>query len=63
MRYAYSYVAVKVYDNYVAETNDDIPTVIDSTASPYKFSKSVLSAVQDGKAPEFDEFEMVDKLL
>ena len=55
-------VAVKVYDNYVAETNDDIPTVIDSTASPYKFSKSVLSAVQDGKAPEFDEFEMVDKL-
>lgn len=55
-------VAIKVYDNYVSETNDDIPTVIDSTASPYKFSKSVLSAVLDGKTPEFDEFEMVDKL-
>ncbi|MDE5671241.1 MAG: threonine synthase, partial [Eubacterium sp.] len=55
-------VAVKVYDNYVSETNDDIPTVIDSTASPYKFSKSVLSAVLDGKTPELDEFEMVDKL-
>ena len=55
-------VAVKVYDNYVAETNDDIPTVIDSTASPYKFSKSVLSAVLGGKTPELDEFNMVDKL-
>lgn len=55
-------VAVKVYDNYVAETNDDIPTVIDSTASPYKFSKSVLSAVLDGNTPELDEFSMVDKL-
>ncbi|MDE6110635.1 MAG: threonine synthase [Eubacterium sp.] len=55
-------VAVKVYDNYVAETKDDIPTVIDSTASPYKFSKSVLSAVLDGNTPELDEFSMVDKL-
>ena len=55
-------VAVKVYDNYVAETNNDIPTVIDSTASPYKFSKSVLSAVLGGNSPELDEFNMVDKL-
>ena len=30
-------VAVKVYENYVEETGDDIPTLIDSTASPYKF--------------------------
>ena len=35
-------VAVKVYRDYVAQTGDDLPTVIDSTASPYKFSKSVL---------------------
>ncbi|MDE6723727.1 MAG: threonine synthase [Eubacterium sp.] len=55
-------VAVKVYDNYVAETKDDIPTVIDSTASPYKFSKSVLSAVLGGSTPDLDEFSMVDKL-
>ena len=55
-------VAVKVYDEYVARTGDDIPTVIDSTASPYKFSKSVLSAVLSGKTPELDEFEMVDEL-
>ena len=55
-------VAVKVYVNYVKETGDDVPTVIDSTASPYKFSKSVLSAVLGGKTPELDEFEMVDEL-
>ena len=36
-------VAVDVYDEYVKATGDDIPTVIDSTASPYKFSKSVLA--------------------
>jgi threonine synthase len=55
-------VAVKVYENYVKETNDDITTVIDSTASPYKFSKSVLTAVLGGKTPELDEFDMVDEL-
>ena len=55
-------VAVKVYDEYVKTTGDDIPTVIDSTASPYKFSASVLSAVTGGNAPELNEFEMVDEL-
>ncbi len=55
-------VAVKVYENYVSGTNDDIVTVIDSTASPYKFSKSVLTAVLGGNTPELDEFEMVDEL-
>ncbi len=55
-------VAVKVYDEYVKSTGDDIPTVIDSTASPYKFSSSVLHAVLDGKVPELDEFDMVDEL-
>lgn len=55
-------VAVRVYENYVSETNEDIPTVIDSTASPYKFSKSVLTAVLGGETPEYDEFDMVDEL-
>ncbi len=55
-------VAVKVYDEYAARTGDDIPTVIDSTASPYKFSKSVLSAVSGGNTPQLDEFSMVDEL-
>lgn len=55
-------VALNVYDEYVKATGDDIPAVIDSTASPYKFSKSVLTAVMGGKTPELDEFEMVDEL-
>lgn len=55
-------VAVKVYDEYVKATGDDIPSVIDSTASPYKFSASVLDAVTGGNKPELDEFEMVDEL-
>ena len=55
-------VAVKVYDEYVKSTGDDIPAVIDSTASPYKFSASVLDAVTGGNKPELDEFEMVDEL-
>ncbi len=55
-------VAVKVYDEYVENTKDDIVSVIDSTASPYKFSASVLSAVLGGNSPELDEFDMVDEL-
>lgn len=55
-------VAVNVYDEYVKRTGDDIPAVIDSTASPYKFSKSVLTAVLGGKAVQLDEFDMVDEL-
>lgn len=55
-------VAVKVYDEYVKATGDDIPTVIDSTASPYKFSASVLNAVLDSDVPDIDEFQMVDEL-
>ena len=55
-------VAVGVYEQYVRETGDLTPSVIASTASPYKFSKAVLEAV----APDIDlpetEFEMVDKL-
>ena len=55
-------VAVKVYEDYVEKSSDDIPTVIDSTASPYKFSKSVLNAIiTDGNVSD-DEFETVDEL-
>ena len=55
-------VAVKVYEDYVKSSGDDIPTVIDSTASPYKFSKSVLSAVAGGISGISDEFSTVDEL-
>ena len=40
-------VALNVYNQYVKETGDDRQTVIASTASPYKFAKSVLEAVSD----------------
>ncbi len=54
-------VAVNVYQQYVDETGDLTPSVIASTASPYKFAKSVLEAVSSDALPE-DEFDMVDAL-
>jgi threonine synthase len=54
-------VAVKVYEDYTEKTGDNTPTVIASTANPYKFSKSVLSAVSD-EIKSTDEFSMVDEL-
>lgn len=54
-------VAVKVYEDYKNETGDTTKTIIASTASPYKFSKAVLEAVQNGKS-DLDEYDMIDKL-
>ena len=53
-------VAVKVYQDYRAKTGDTTKTVIASTASPYKFSGSVLTAI--GEDSGSDEFELVEKL-
>lgn len=57
----HSAVAVKVYEDYRQSTGDTTKTVIASTASPYKFSASVLEAVE-GKPSSLDEFDMVDRL-
>ena len=38
-------VAFHVLDEYRAETGDDTPTVVVSTASPFKFCSSVLDAL------------------
>ncbi|MBR5273014.1 MAG: threonine synthase [Clostridia bacterium] len=54
-------VAISVYENYRKATGDKTPTVIDSTASPYKFCASVLDAVK-GDCGDADEFTMVDEL-
>lgn len=54
-------VAVRVYEDYVKNTGDDIPTVIDSTASPYKFPNSVYAA-KTGITDLTDEFETLEKL-
>lgn len=54
-------VAVKVYEDYKRETGDTTKTIIASTASPYKFSSSVLEAIQGSKS-DIDEYDMVAKL-
>ena len=54
-------VAAKVYKKYVAATGDTTPVVIASTASPYKFTRSVMNAID----PAYDskgDFELVDEL-
>ncbi len=54
-------VASAVYDKYVAETGDKTKTVIASTASPYKFTRSVMNAI-DAKYDAMGDFELVDEL-
>lgn len=55
-------VAKKVYDKYVKDTKDSTPTVILSTASPYKFIKSISSALNlDNNLDEFELIDMVSK--
>lgn len=54
-------VAAEVYKKYVAETGDTRKTVIASTASPFKFTRSVMNAV-DPKYDAMSDFELVDEL-
>ena len=54
-------VAATVYDKYVNETGDKTPTVIASTASPYKFTRSVMESIDEAYAAKSD-FELVDEL-
>ena len=54
-------VAATVYEKYKADSNDDTPTVIASTASPYKFTRSVMEAIDKSYASQSD-FELVDEL-
>lgn len=54
-------VATAVYEKYRKETGDMTKTVISSTASPYKFSRSVMEAVL-GKQEERDEFQLIDEM-
>lgn len=54
-------VASAVYQKYVAETGDTAKTVIASTASPFKFTRSVMNAI-DSKYDSMSDFELVDEL-
>lgn len=54
-------VARSVYEKYTKETGDDKVTVIASTASPFKFTRSVMNAI-NAKYDAMGDFELVDEL-
>jgi len=54
-------VASAVYQKYLEETGDVTKTVIASTASPFKFTRSVMNAI-DEKYDAMGDFELVDEL-
>ena len=55
-------VASGVYDKYKAATGDtETKTIIASTASPFKFTRSVMNAI-DVKYDAWEDFELVDEL-
>lgn len=54
-------VAAAVYKKYRQETGDSTKAVIASTASPYKFTRSVMAAI-DRKYQGRPDFELVDEL-
>lgn len=54
-------VASVVYEKYRQETGDGKPVVIASTASPFKFTKSVMEAICPS-CEEADDFALADRL-
>ncbi len=54
-------VGVSVYNRYRQINQDNNKTVIASTASPYKFTRSVMEAI-DPKYGSLEDFELVDEL-
>lgn len=54
-------VASCVYQKYRTASGDDAKTVIASTASPYKFTRSVMNAIDVGY-DSMSDFELVDEL-
>lgn len=55
-------VAKAAFDSYTKEVEDGNKTVIVSTASPYKFTKSALAAI-DSKYGEMDDFVLLEELF
>jgi threonine synthase len=54
-------VAAYVYNQYKANSNDTKKAIIASTASPYKFTRSVMNAI-DEQYESMTDFELVDEL-
>ena len=55
-------VAAAVYGKYLADTKDETRTVIASTASPYKFARSVLHAIDKDAYDSLSDMEQIDAL-
>ena len=54
-------VASAVYRKYRLESGDETPAVIVSTASPYKFARSVMTAI-DPAYEKLDDFALIEEL-
>lgn len=54
-------VASTVLNKYKQATGDDTKTVLASTASPFKFTRSVMNAI-DAKYDKMEDFALVDEL-
>jgi len=54
-------VAYAVYKKYIKETGDNTKTIIVATASPFKFTKSVMESI-DSQYKKFNDFELIDKM-
>lgn len=54
-------VAAAAFGKYLENTKDTTPTVIASTASPFKFARSVMEAI-DANYSKLSDFELIDEL-
>lgn len=54
-------VGYVVYKKYIRETQDKTKTVIVATASPFKFTKSVMESINI-QYREYDDFELIEKM-
>ncbi|MBD5485374.1 MAG: threonine synthase [Lachnospiraceae bacterium] len=54
-------VASAVYQKYMTDTKDETKTVIVATASPFKFTRNVMNAI-DGKYDAMSDFDLADEL-
>lgn len=54
-------VGKAVYEKYKKDTQDNTKMVIASTASPFKFTRSVMTAI-DKKYEDMEDFQLVDEL-
>ena len=55
-------VAACAFEKYRADTADDTRTVIASTASPYKFTRSVMEVIDGEACGGMSDFELIDEL-